>query len=279
MPVSHKRKTSKKSSKSSKRSKNVKRNKKTGSVIKKMRGGAGEVILIFPDGNTKPILPHYMDALNTFLLEENKNNNVSKIYIYKYNKNGYNIDIQRDFDNTNIDYQSRRYICTTVDGAKRIIYDKSYDIDEFCSLIKDMDIDIINPRNLQNLERFKTLEIKCRKYFTYATGFKVDLSNIIKQHINEKDSDGKTALHYAIERYIANKEDYVYTFILACANIDVNIQDNDGKTVLHTYLTGINDEKDLSNKLELLKVFLDKNGTMTIKDNQGISPANLLFPL
>ncbi|PVH90130.1 ankyrin, partial [Periconia macrospinosa] len=37
--------------------------------------------------------------------------------------------------------------------------------------------------------------------------------------VNQKDKDGRTALHYAV--------------LSSCTNLDANIQDNDGRTALH----------------------------------------------
>ena len=286
MPTTSRSRSKKNSS--SKRSKRVHRKqkvnktKKTKKSVRKMRGGgqkggAGEVKLQFPDGNIIQIPVHYMDALNFFLAEEQKQKFITDKFTPTYNNNGYIIKICRDIRND--DYQWRSYKCTTVDGLERFILDERYDIDEFCNLIKNMTKDDISPRTFAQ-KYFSPEELIKRKYFNNED-FTIYLSKQIKQHINEKDRTGKTALSNAFELYERNKDMFsIISIILECDNIDINIKDeNTGETVLHKYLKGIQNEKQLSDKLNILQILLNKGGKMTIKDKNNIMPANLLFPL
>jgi hypothetical protein len=277
-----KKHSSSKRSKRVHRKKKVNKTKKTKKSVSKMRGGgqkggAGEVKLKFLNGDIIPIPPHYMEALTFFLDEEQKQPSITDKFTPTYNKNGYIIKICRDMGND--DYMWSSYKCITEDGSERFILDERYDIDEFCNLIKNMIKEDINPRSFAQINFPPTQLIK-RKYFNNS-GFKIYLSKQIKQHINEKDRTGKTALSNAFELYERNKDMFsISSIILECDNIDINIQDeNTGETVLHKYLKGIQNEKQLSDKLTILQILLNKGGKMTIKDNNNIMPANLLFPL
>ncbi|MDR2977965.1 MAG: ankyrin repeat domain-containing protein [Rickettsiales bacterium] len=93
---------------------------------------------------------------------------------------------------------------------------------------------------------------------------RTDYERLIGEHadINAKDSQGRTALHYAA---YFNDTDMVELLLRAGADIDA--QDNLGRTALH-YAAYFN-------HTDMVELLLDAKAKTNIKDNNGENPSSL----
>ena len=78
--------------------------------------------------------------------------------------------------------------------------------------------------------------------------------------IQQKDSDGLTVLHWAVD----GDQPEVLSFLLGVAGIDVNVVDGQGQTALH-YAALCNNE-------EMVKQLLEAGADASIKDEDGTIP-------
>ncbi|KAJ4726693.1 Acyl-CoA-binding domain protein [Melia azedarach] len=80
--------------------------------------------------------------------------------------------------------------------------------------------------------------------------------------VNSRDSEGRTPLHWAVDRGHLN-----ITELLVSKNADVNAQDNEGQTPLHYAV--------VCDREVLGEFLVKKNADIGIKDNDGNSPCEL----
>lgn len=94
-----------------------------------------------------------------------------------------------------------------------------------------------------------------------------DAENLIKcvdsgVPVNVKDSEGRTPLHWAVDRGHLN-----VTELLLSRNADVNEKDNEGQTPLHYAV--------VCERAEIAEFLVNHNADLEIKDNDGNSPGDL----
>jgi len=77
-----------------------------------------------------------------------------------------------------------------------------------------------------------------------------------------KDEDGMSLLHWAADR------DYPDILLYLISKIDINVQDADGQTALHYAASCGN--------LKALNVLMDNGADQSMKDNEGIVPADCI---
>lgn len=85
-----------------------------------------------------------------------------------------------------------------------------------------------------------------------------------KDNINDRDSDGRTLLHYAA----ANNDLKTATKVINCPKADLNIQDNNGDTPLHT-AAGHN-----ANNLAIF--LIENNASVCTVNNQRVSGLDIM---
>ncbi|KAK7410732.1 hypothetical protein VNO78_01758 [Psophocarpus tetragonolobus] len=94
-----------------------------------------------------------------------------------------------------------------------------------------------------------------------------DMANLLKciengVSVNLKDSEGRTPLHWAVDRGHLN-----VTELLVGRNADVNAQDNDGQTPLHYAVT--------CEREAIAEYLVKHNADISSKDNDGSSPHDM----
>ncbi|CAK9159401.1 unnamed protein product [Ilex paraguariensis] len=94
-----------------------------------------------------------------------------------------------------------------------------------------------------------------------------DLENLLKcvesgVSVDQKDSEGRTPLHWAVDRGHLN-----ITELLVSQSADVNAKDNEGQTPLH-YAT-------VCEREAIAEFLVKQNADADIKDNDGNSPSDL----
>lgn len=80
--------------------------------------------------------------------------------------------------------------------------------------------------------------------------------------VNLRDSEGRTPLHWAVDRGHLNVAE-----LLVRKNADVNVKDNDGQTPLHYAV--------VCEREAIAKFLVKQNADVGIKDNEGDSPSNI----
>ncbi|KAM6555527.1 hypothetical protein CsatB_002546 [Cannabis sativa] len=80
--------------------------------------------------------------------------------------------------------------------------------------------------------------------------------------VNLKDSEGRTPLHWAVDRGHLNMSE-----LLVSKNADINAQDNEGQTPLH-YAT-------MCEREAIAEYLVKQNADINVKDNDGNSPYDL----
>ncbi|KAL6541487.1 Acyl-CoA-binding domain-containing protein 1 [Orobanche gracilis] len=80
--------------------------------------------------------------------------------------------------------------------------------------------------------------------------------------LNVKDSEGRTPLHWAVDRGHLN-----VTALLLGKNADVNAQDGEGQTALH-YAA-------VCERTDIAELLVKHNADKDIKDNEGVAPSDL----
>ncbi|MDR0288701.1 MAG: ankyrin repeat domain-containing protein [Rickettsiales bacterium] len=93
---------------------------------------------------------------------------------------------------------------------------------------------------------------------------RTDYEHLVGEHadINAKDSQGRTALHYA-----ACFNDTNMAELLLDARADINTKDDQGRTALH-YAACFNNT-------DMVELLLDAGAKTNIKDNNGKKPLSL----
>ncbi|XP_031503309.1 acyl-CoA-binding domain-containing protein 1-like [Nymphaea colorata] len=94
-----------------------------------------------------------------------------------------------------------------------------------------------------------------------------DVDSLLKQlehgvPVNIKDSDGRTALHWAVDRGHLNAVQ-----LLVSKDSDVNVKDNEGQTPLHYAV--------LCERQGICEYLVKNGGDLTIVDNDGSTPRSL----
>ncbi|CAJ1974422.1 unnamed protein product [Sphenostylis stenocarpa] len=94
-----------------------------------------------------------------------------------------------------------------------------------------------------------------------------DMANLLKciengVSVNLKDSEGRTPLHWAVDRGHRN-----VTELLVGKNADVNAKDNDGQTALHYAVT--------CDREGIAEYLVKHNADINSKDNDGSSPRDI----
>lgn len=94
-----------------------------------------------------------------------------------------------------------------------------------------------------------------------------DMANLLKciengVSMNLKDSEGRTPLHWAVDRGHLN-----VTELLVGKNADVNAKDNDGQTPLHYAVT--------CEREAIAEYLVKHNADIYSKDNDGSSPRDI----
>ncbi|XP_047148709.1 acyl-CoA-binding domain-containing protein 1-like [Vigna umbellata] len=97
-----------------------------------------------------------------------------------------------------------------------------------------------------------------------------DMANLLKciengVSVNLKDSEGRTPLHWAVDRGHLN-----VTELLLSKNADVNAKDNDGQTALHYAVT--------CEREGIAEYLVKHNADINSKDNDGNSPRDICEP-
>ncbi|QCE15560.1 acyl-CoA-binding domain-containing protein 1 [Vigna unguiculata] len=97
-----------------------------------------------------------------------------------------------------------------------------------------------------------------------------DMANLLKciengVSVNLKDSEGRTPLHWAVDRGHLN-----VTELLVSKNADVNAKDNDGQTALHYAVT--------CEREGIAEYLVKHNADINSKDNDGSSPRDICEP-
>ncbi|CAN6487165.1 unnamed protein product [Victoria cruziana] len=94
-----------------------------------------------------------------------------------------------------------------------------------------------------------------------------DIDSLLKQlehgvPVNLKDSDGRTALHWAVDRGHLNAVE-----LLVSKRSDVNVKDNEGQTPLHYAV--------LCERQAICEYLIKSGGDLSIVDNDGSTPRSL----
>jgi ankyrin repeat protein len=94
----------------------------------------------------------------------------------------------------------------------------------------------------------------------------IDLLAGNKADLNLKNNSGRSPLHIAVKNNI-----YPVTEELIKNKADINLIDNDGNTPLHMAVLNINKYKSWKSYEKVIKLLIDNNASIDIKNKQGIS--------